>query len=46
VVKAYLWVVRDVMKNLVFFHYDKDLQAQKVAIELLHGYQDAVQSDG
>jgi hypothetical protein len=45
-VKAYLWVVRDVMKNLVFFHYDKGSRAQKVVIELLHGYQGAVQTDG
>lgn len=45
-VKAYLWVVRAVMKNLVFFHYDKGSRTQKVVIELLHNYQGAVQSDG
>jgi len=45
-VKAYLWVVRAVMENLVFFHYDKGSRAQKVVIELLHNYQGAVQSDG
>lgn len=45
-VKAYLWVVRDVMKDLVFFHYDKGSRAQKVVIELLHNYKGAVQSDG
>ena len=45
-VKAYLWVVRDVMKNLVFFHYDKGSRAQKVVIDLLHGYKGAVQTDG
>ncbi|MFC2081448.1 IS66 family transposase [Bacteroidota bacterium] len=45
-VKAYLWVVRSVMKNLVFFHYDKGSRAQKVIIELLHDYQGAVQTDG
>jgi hypothetical protein len=45
-VKAYLWVVRSVMKNLVFFHYDKGSRAQKVVIELLHNYQGAVQTDG
>lgn len=44
--KAYLWVVRSVMKNLVFFHYDKGSRAQKVVIELLHDYQGAVQTDG
>jgi transposase len=37
-VKAYLWVVRDVMKGLVFFYYDKGSRAQKVVIELLHNY--------
>ena len=45
-VKAYLWVVRAVMKDLVFFHYDKGSRAQKVVIELLHNYKGAVQSDG
>ena len=45
-VKAYLWVVRSVMKNLVFFHYDKGSRAQKVVIELLHNYKGAVQTDG
>lgn len=45
-VKAYLWVVRAVMENLVFFHYDKGSRAQKVVIELLHNYQGAVQTDG
>jgi len=45
-VKAYLWVVRAVMKELVFFHYDKGSRAQKVVIELLHNYKGAVQTDG
>jgi len=45
-VKAYLWVVRSVMENLVFFHYDKGSRAQKVVIDLLHEYQGAVQTDG
>jgi transposase len=45
-VKAYLWVVRAVMKDLVFFHYDKGSRAQKVVIELLNNYKGAVQSDG
>lgn len=45
-VKAYLWVVRDVMKKLVFFYYDKGSRAQKVVIELLHNYKGAVQTDG
>jgi transposase len=45
-VKAYLWVVRAVMKDLVFFYYDKGSRAQKVVIELLHNYKGAVQTDG
>lgn len=45
-VKAYLWVVRSVMENLLFFHYDKGSRAQKVVIELLHNYKGAVQTDG
>lgn len=45
-VKSYLWVIRSVMENLVFFHYDKGSRAQKVVIDLLHNYQGAVQTDG
>ena len=45
-VKSYLWVVRSVMENLMFFHYDKGSRAQKVIIELLHNYKGAVQTDG
>ena len=45
-VKAYLWVVRSVMENLVFFHYDKGSRAQKVVIDLLKNYTGAVQTDG
>ncbi|MFO8088142.1 MAG: IS66 family transposase [Bacteroidales bacterium] len=44
--KAYLWMVRSVMDNLVFFHYDKGSRAQKVVINLLKDYQGAVQTDG
>jgi len=45
-VKSYLWVVRSVMDNLMFYHYDKGSRAQKVVIELLRNYQGAVQTDG
>jgi transposase len=45
-VKSYLWVIRSVMKNLMFFHYDKGSRAQKVVIDLLRNYQGAVQTDG
>jgi len=44
--KAYLWMVRSVMDNLVFFHYDKGSRAQKVVVDLLKDYQGAVQTDG
>lgn len=45
-VKAYLWMVRSVMKPLVYFHYDKGSRAQKVVVELLQGFQGAIQTDG
>jgi transposase len=45
-VKAYLWVVRSVMKDLLFFHYDRGSRAQKVVIDLLKDYKGAVQTDG
>jgi len=45
-VKAYLWMVRAVMDDLVFFHYDKGSRAQKVVVELLRDYKGAVQTDG
>jgi hypothetical protein len=44
--KAYLWMVRSVMDNLVFFHYDKGSRAQKVVVHLLKDFQGAVQTDG
>lgn len=35
-VKSYLWVVRSVMKNIVFFHYDKGLPSTNTKLpELL-----------
>jgi len=37
--KAYLWMVRSVMDNMVFFHYDKGSRAQKVVVDLLKNYQ-------
>jgi transposase len=44
--KSYLWVVRSVMDNLMFFHYDQGSRAQRVVIDLLLDYQGAVQTDG
>jgi transposase len=45
-VKGYIWMVRSVMENLVFFHYDHGSRAQKVALELFRDYQGVIQSDG
>lgn len=45
-VKAYLWMVRAVMPNLVFFHYDQGSRAQKVALQLFKDYQGVIQTDG
>ncbi len=44
--KAYLWLVRSVMDDLVFFHYDKGSRAQKVVVDLLKTFRGAVQTDG
>lgn len=44
--KAYLWMVRSVMGNMVFFHYDKGSRAQRVVVDLLKNYQGAIQTDG
>lgn len=45
-VKGYIWMVRAVMPNLVFFHYDHGSRAQKVALQLFKDYQGVIQSDG
>ncbi|GHT84149.1 IS66 family transposase [Bacteroidia bacterium] len=45
-IKGYLWMIRAVMENTVFFHYDNGSRAQTVAIELLKDYQGALQTDG
>jgi hypothetical protein len=45
-VKGYIWLVRSVMQNRVFFHYDGGSRAQKVVTELLKNYQGALQTDG
>lgn len=45
-VKGYMWMVRSVMNNLSFFHYDQGSRAQKVAIGLLKDFQGALQTDG
>jgi len=45
-VKGYIWMVRSVMKNLVFFHYDHGSRAQKVVLPLLKDFRGALQTDG
>lgn len=45
-VKGYIWIVRSVMLNLVFFHYDHGSRAQKVVIPLLKDFRGALQTDG
>ena len=45
-VKGYLWTVRSVPEDTVFFHYDRGSRAQKVVVELLKNYKGALQTDG
>ncbi len=45
-IKGYIWMVRAVMRDLVFFHYDHGSRAQKVALQLFKDYQGVIQSDG
>jgi transposase len=45
-VKGYLWLVRDVMNHLVFFHYDKGSRGEKVAYELFRDFKGCIQTDG
>lgn len=45
-VKGYIWMVRAVMLDLVFFHYDHGSRAQKVALQLFKDYQGVIQTDG
>jgi len=45
-VKGYIWLVRSVMRDLVFFHYDQGSRAQKVVIPLLKNFRGALQTDG
>lgn len=45
-IKGYIWMIRAVSEDLVFFHYDYGSRAQKVALQLLKDYQGVIQSDG
>ena len=44
-VKGYIWMVRAVMRDLVFFHYDHGSRAQKVVLHLFKDYQGVIQTD-
>lgn len=44
--KEYLWTVRSVMKNMVFFHYDYGSRSIKTMTNLLGSYRGHLQSDG
>jgi len=44
-IKGYLWMVRAVMRDLVFFYYDHGSRAQKVALHLFKDYQGVLQTD-
>jgi len=45
-IKGYIWMIRAVMDNLVFFHYDHGSRAQKVALQLFKDFQGVIQTDG
>lgn len=45
-IKGYIWMVRAVMRDLVFFHYDHGSRAQKVALQMFKDYQGVIQTDG
>lgn len=44
--KEYLWMVRSVMKELVFFHYDDGSRSGETAYSLLKSFEGYLQSDG
>ena len=45
-INGYIWMIRAVTEDLVFFHYDYGSRAQKVALQLFKDYQGVIQSDG
>jgi transposase len=45
-INGYIWMIRAVTEDLVFFHYDHGSRAQKVALQLLKDYQGVIQTDG
>jgi transposase len=45
-INGYIWMIRAVTEDMVFFHYDYGSRAQKVALQLFKDYQGVIQSDG
>ncbi len=45
-IKGYIWMIRAVMPDLVFFHYDHGSRAQKVALQLFKDFKGVIQTDG
>ena len=45
-VKGYLWQVRAIMLNLLFFHYDHGSRGKEVALGLFANFWGAMQTDG
>lgn len=45
-INGYIWMIRAVTEDLVFFHYDRGSRAQKVALHLFKDYQGVIQTDG
>ncbi|MEI6143352.1 MAG: IS66 family transposase [Mariniphaga sp.] len=43
--KGYFWIVKSVIQNQLFFHYQQGSRAQKVVVELLRTFKGAVQCD-
>jgi len=44
-INGYIWMIRAVTEELVFFHYDYGSRAQKVALQLFKDYQGVIQTD-
>lgn len=45
-IKGYLWLVKDIQSNQVFFHYNEGSRGQKVVIQLFKDYKGIIQTDG
>lgn len=45
-VKGYMWAVRDAIRGLVYFHYDKGSRSGDTARKLIGSYRGTVQTDG